>query len=272
MKHLFIIISLLTLSLSAAAAEEVDSLQLDTLKVDESQAATPSVRSIWDSANSDYINGDFSSAIEGYIAIEEQGLFSDKLYFNLANAYYKSDDLARAILYYQKALMISPNDKDIVYNLSVAQGQIKDQIDEIPELFFSKWVNSISHIFNCTGWTILSLIALIIALTSALLFLLSSSLTLRKSGFGIGLLAAILCVVSTIYAHGERNEILNHNRGVIMSSSIAIKSSPDRSATDIFMLHSGTTVKIRREMDDWYEIVIADGKTGWIESKRVEQI
>ncbi len=280
MKNLFLIISLLFTSLSAVA--QSDSLLLDTPAevVESAEVAeiveTPSEsilpETIWDSANTAYINGDYAKAIELYTSITEQGLFSGKLYFNLGNAYYKNDDMARAILNYQKALLSSPNDVDILYNLGVAQSQIRDQIEEIPELFLRKWSRSIAQTFNCTGWSVISLVALCFILASVLLFVLAGSIKLRKVGFGIGLFAAVIFILSMSYALGERREMLEHNKAVIMSQSIAIKSSPDRSATDLFMLHSGTTVKILREIDGWLEIVIADGKTGWIESRRVEQI
>ncbi|MFR9500306.1 MAG: tetratricopeptide repeat protein [Rikenellaceae bacterium] len=272
MKHLIIIISLLTFTFTARA-NDVDSLELEPTEVAEVESESIiEPDSLWDRANTAYINADYNRAIELYSAIEEQGLSSDKLYFNLGNAYYKTDDIARAILYYHKAKLVSPTDADILYNLSVAQSQTKDQIEAIPEFFLTEWNRSIARIFDCTGWSIISLIALVILLTALLLFLLSPFIRIRKIGFSTGLFAAIIFVMSTLYALGERREQLEHNRAVIMSQSISIKSSPDRSATDLFMLHSGTTVKILREIDQWYEVVIADGKKGWIESKRVEVI
>ncbi|MFR9504255.1 MAG: tetratricopeptide repeat protein [Rikenellaceae bacterium] len=274
MKHIILLFSLLAISF-AAAADGVDSLALapEQVTTDIMEVTEPILPdSLWDRANTAYINADYSGAVDLYTAIADGGLVSEKLFFNLGNAYYKSDDMARAILYYQKALLISPNDVDILYNLGVAQSQIRDQIEEIPEFFLRRWSRSIARMLDCTGWTILSLVALVALLSSILLFVLSSSVALRKCGFGVGLFAALLCCITTLYALGERREILDHNQAVVMSQSISIKSSPDRSATDLFMLHSGTTVKIIREIDNWFEIVIADGKKGWIESNRVEQI
>ncbi len=275
MKHTIIntavcILSLLSLSLSATA-QEVDSLSVNNAET-EPQREIIAPDSLWDSANTAYINANYSKAVELYTAIADQGLSSEKLYFNLGNAHYKNDDLARAILYYQKALLIAPNNKDVKYNLAVAQSQTRDQIQEIPELFLRRWSRSISRLLSCTGWTLLSLGALVILLSAVLLFTLGSSIPLRKTGFGIGVVAAIIFISSSLYALHERREILDSNGAVVMSRSISIKSSPDHSATDLFMLHSGTTVKILREIDGWYNIVIADGKEGWIESKRVEKI
>ncbi len=57
-----------------------------------------------------------------------------------------------------------------------------------------------------------------------------------------------------------------------MVASSAVKSSPDRAATDLFVLHEGTVVRVTAELGDWAEIVIADGKKGWIETRKVEVI
>ncbi len=271
MKHVIILFSLLILA-HAASAEQIDSLAADSLLVESPAADSMSSNALWDSANTAYINGDYASAIELYKAIEQRGLASDKFYFNLGNAYYKSDDIARAILYYQKALLISPRDVDILYNLGVAQSQTRDQIEQIPEFFLGEWIRSVGRAFGCMGWTITSIVALAVMLLAILLFMLGGAIRVRKIGFGVALFAALIFIVSTLYALDERSEILDHNQAVVMSQSISIKSSPDHAATDLFMLHSGTTVKIMREIDGWCEIVITDGKKGWIESRRIEKI
>ncbi len=273
MRHFIIFISLLFVSLSAAA-DQVDSLASEVVvsEVEQERGEPTTPNSLWDGANTAYINANYDSAIELYHAIEQQGLSSDKLYFNLGNAYYKKEDIARAILYYQKALLISPTDADILYNLGVAQSQTKDQIEVIPEFFLRSWSRAIGRAFACTGWSVISLVALSLFLASLLMFMLSRVIAIRQIGFGVGLAAAVIFIVATLYALDDRREQLDHNKGVIMSQSISIKSSPDRSSTDLFMLHNGTTVKILREIDGWYEVVIADGKKGWIESQRVEVI
>ncbi len=275
MKYIFVLISLLA-TCFAAVADNIDSLEIATTPLQEVAATTPeppiTPDALWDSANTAYINSDFASAVELYGAIEQQGFVSPKLFYNLGNAYYKLDDMARAILYYQRALLHSPNDQDTLYNLGVAQSQIKDQIEEMPEFFVRKWSRSIARMLDCTGWTILSLLSLSLLLASLLAFFLSPSISMRKSSFGVGLFVALIGCIATLYALDERRELLDHNSAVVMSQSISIKSSPDRSATDLFMLHSGTTVQIIRSLDDWHEIIIADGKKGWIEKRRVEKI
>ncbi len=266
------IIALLTLALLSPVvmADEIDSLLLEPHSDEPITLIVPD--SLWDSANTAYINEDFDGAMDIYNTIIERGMLSDRLYFNMGNTYYKQGNISKAILYYQKAKKLSPADDDILYNLKVAQAQTKDRIEQVPEFFLKSWNRSIESLFGCTGWTILSLVGLVALFGSVLLFLLSSNIRVRKSGFGVGILALILTITSTIYASSQRQYMLEHNSAVVMSRTLSVKSSPDRAATDLFVLHEGTTVDIVQRLGDWCNITIADGKKGWVEAKRIEII
>ena len=82
----------------------------------------------------------------------------------------------------------------------------------------------------------------------------------------------VLFVASTSFAISSRNEAVKQSEAVVMSSSVSIKSSPDRAATELFVLHEGTTVVVGEQIDGWVEVRIADGRKGWIEEERIERI
>lgn len=248
------------------AAEEADAAQRDAANV----AATPD--QLWDRANTAYINGDYHAATEVYKEILARGLSSMKLYYNLGNACFKEGELGEAILYYHRALRLAPGNDDIRYNLGVAEARTKDNIEQIPEFFLTEWLRSVRHMMSCTAWSIFSLVALVAALALSLLYLLARRLSLRKGGFYGTLAALLLFVVTTWFAWGERREMLDDTQAVVMALSTAVKSSPDRSATDLFVLHEGTLVEITNRLEGWCEVTIADGKKGWLESKTIETI
>ena len=125
---------------------------------------------------------------------------------------------------------------------------------------------------GCDGWTATSLILLIIALTGALAYLLAEAISLRKVGFYTLCVTALLCIIATSFAYNKRQALVNSKEAVIMSTAAPIKSSPDRAATDLFVLHEGTKLTIEESTDGWVEIRIADGRKGWIESSRIELI
>ena len=120
--------------------------------------------------------------------------------------------------------------------------------------------------------SLLLALALLAALGLFLLYLLAQRLPLRKAGFYGTLVAFLLFVVTTWFAAGERHEILDDTQAVVMTASTAVKSSPDKSSTDLFVLHEGTKVTVTDRLDDWCEVVIADGKKGWLERSKIEVI
>ena len=105
-----------------------------------------------------------------------------------------------------------------------------------------------------------------------LVYLLAQRISLRKAGFYGTVFAALLFMLTTWFAVGERREMLDDTSAVVMTASTAVKSSPDKSSTDLFVLHEGTVVTITDRLDGWCEVVIADGKKGWVEGRKIEII
>ena len=238
----------------------------------DDSGAESSAGSLWDRANTAYINGDYHAALEMYERILAGGMGSAKLYYNLANACFKEGQTGRAILFYHRALRLAPGSDDIRYNLSVAEARTKDRIEEIPAFFLTEWARAVRRTMSCTAWSVLSLAALAFALGLFLLYLLAPRLSQRKAGFYGTAVAAALFVLTTWFAAGERREMLDDSQAVVMAASTAVKSSPDKSATDLFVLHEGTLVKISDRLEGWCEITIADGKKGWLECRTIERI
>ena len=236
------------------------------------RAAEPTSLERWDAGNKAYIDGNYEKAVEEYVAILNGGEYSAELYYNLANAYFKQNAVGKAILYYNKALRMAPSQEDIRHNLAIAEAQTKDRIVVIPEFFLNRWMRIVRNSMSCMVWSLLSLVALALVLSFGLIFLLASRVKLRKAGFYCALCAGVLLVVTISFAASSRNDMLTHEEAVVMSSAISVKSSPDRSAVDLFVLHEGTKVRVEAEMDEWCEVVIADGKKGWTERKNIEEI
>ena len=254
---------LLSLGLAAVsfAQEPADSLQQVSREVPAGVQAPgeQTAEQLWNKANTAYINGDFHAAADAYEELLSRGVSSMKLYYNLGNAYFKDDRIGKAILYYNRALRLAPGNDDIRYNLSVAEARTKDNIEDIPEFFFVTWMRDIRHTMGCTAWSLLSLALLACMLGLFLVYLLAQRISLRKAGFYGTVVAALLFMLTTWFA-------------VVMTASTAVKSSPDKSSTDLFVLHEGTVVTITDRLDGWCEVVIADGKKGWVEGRKIEII
>lgn len=238
----------------------------------EIDPATASAEELWQAGNTAYSAGDYIRAAELYTAITDKGLYSAPLYYNLANALFKSGETGGAILYYNRALHLSPGDEDIRHNLEYAERSTKDKIEEIPEFFLVSWAKKVRSTMSCTAWTVISLLLFAATLASCLVYLLSQRIAMRKAGFYGMAAALLLCIATTLMAWSERNMLVERNEAVVMSSSLSVKSSPDKSATDLFVLHEGTVVTIGSTVDGWAEVRIADGNKGWVEIERIERI
>ena len=109
--------------------------------------------------DSAYIKDDYATAIQIYESLLKNGESAD-VYYNLGNSYYKAGEIAKAVLNYERALLMKPGNSDIRANLEVARAKTIDKVEPVPEVFFVSWtkalINSMSvdacKIFNvCNG-------------------------------------------------------------------------------------------------------------------------
>ena len=278
MRLLTIIFSLL-ISVSAIAqdgavqgATEQAAPQATAAEPTATEPTTTDAEALWDMANTAYNEGNFEKAAATYEQILAQNLHSAALYYNLATAYFKQGELGKALLNYNRASRIAPGDEDIRHNQEYAEKMTKDSIEKIPEFFLTTWLRSVRGAMSCTAWTVLSIVMLAVALVMALLYLLAQRMSLRKVGFYTMAMALLLFVATSIFAISERNQLVGRSEAIVMSTAASVKSSPDRSATELFVLHEGTKVRVGEVMDKWAEVRIADGRKGWIEIDRIERI
>lgn len=227
---------------------------------------------LWGEGNSNYINGNYNGAVRAYEAVSENGYESSRLYYNLGNAYFKAGNLGRAVLNYYKAQRLAPYDRDIEYNLAVANGYVKDKIDVMPEFPLTKWMNAWRATLDSNAWAVLSLLFLALTLGCALLFFISERGKWRKTGFFAGVACVVLCVISLVFAGLEKKEMTNASDAVILSQSVSVKSAPEQNGSDLFIIHEGTKVDVLASYGDWYEIMIADGNKGWLPVSDMELI
>jgi tetratricopeptide (TPR) repeat protein len=231
-----------------------------------------SAQGVIEQANEAYSAGDFQKAAELYqSAIKEKGE-SAAVYYNLGNAFYRLNQIAPALLNYERALLFDPGNKDIRFNLEIAKLKTVDKIEPVGKFFLTEWYDNIRNIRNTDQWSAIAIVCFILFIACLFLFFFSRKTGLKKTGFyaGIGLLT--LCIMANIFASGQKKQLTCRNTAIIFSPTTTIKSAPDRSGTDLFILHEGTKVKITNTLGDWNEIETADGNIGWIKKMEIEVI
>jgi tetratricopeptide (TPR) repeat protein len=223
----------------------------------------------FDAANAAYADGRYEEAASIYQAlIDEQP--NATLYYNLGNAQFKRGELAQAILNYERALRLQPNNKDAKYNLAFAQSKITDNIAE-QDFFLSVWVRAVRNSLKERTWLLLSICLFILALTGILVFLLSREPWLRKTAFHIAWIALLFSLVAGLNAASLHKRDTLRNEAIITQGVVNAKSSPDRSGTDLFTLHEGTKVEIRETLGEWVNVRVGSNE-GWIRLMCLERI
>lgn len=236
-------------------------------------AADAYVDSLFNAASAAYSEGQWAEAAGIYTAIENLGLESPALYCNMGNAWFKSGDVAKAMLYYERALKLDPSYDDARYNIAVISDFIQDRIEPVPEFILKTWTRDLCYILDSDTWAVISLIFLAAVAVSLLLLFLSSSLALRRTGFFSAIAAFLLTVMSVSFAFWQKADYSRKDGAVIMVPVVSVKSSPSSdTSTDLFILHEGTKVIILDEVGDWRNIELADGRQGWMKSSDMEII
>lgn len=223
-------------------------------------------------ADSAYARQQYQQAIKDYEELLEGGV-SAELYYNLGNAYYRTDNITQAVLNYERALLLSPGDGDIRFNLQMARSKTIDKITPESEMFFVTWYHALVNIMSVDGWARTSIATFALAIVLALAYLFSARIWVRKVGFFGGLAFIAIFLLANLFAYQQRRELADRTGAIIISSAVPVKSTPSKSGTDLFILHEGTKVEITDgTMRDWKEIRVADGKAGWIETSKIEII
>lgn len=223
-------------------------------------------------ANQLYADGNYQEATEMYQKIIDSGYESPALYYNLGNAYYKQNVISRAILNYEKALELDPNDEDIKYNIELANRFVVDKIEVLPVFFITGWIRSIRNSFSSNTWAILSISTFISMLVFFAIYLYTRGLEFKKVAFWLSFVLFIGSLVSFIFSYQQKQKILDQNTGIVMSPSVTVKSSPDASGTDLFVIHEGTKVWINDKISNWNQIKLSDGSKGWLRAEDIETI
>lgn len=223
----------------------------------------------FDAANAAYADGRYEEAAAMYqTLLDEQP--DATLYYNLGNARFKQGELAQAILNYERALRLKPNYKDAQYNLAFAQSRITDNIVE-QDFFLSSWARTMRNSLSERTWWSTSIGLFICALIALLLFLLGRELWLRKTAFHVAWIALLFSLIAGLNAGSLRQRNTLRNEAIITQGVVNVKSSPDRSGTDLFTIHEGTKVTIRETLGEWVNVSVGSNE-GWMKAAHLERI
>ena len=223
-------------------------------------------------ADVEYAKGNYQQAIKDYQEILKTGV-SSEIYYNLGNAYYRTDNITQALLAYERALQLSPGDNDIRFNLQYARSKTIDKITPETEMFFVTWYNSLVNFTSVDRWANTAIVSIVMALLLILVFLFAPQMWARKSGFYGSAVFLLLFAFANLFAFQQKHELETKQGAIVIAPTVNVKKTPAASGTDVFVIHEGTRVDITdRGMKQWRGIKLADGREGWLKTSQIEEI
>lgn len=234
-------------------------------------------------ADSAYVNDDFLTAASLYSqALDSLGPSAER-YYNLGNAYYRLERPGMAIVNYERALRLDPNNSDIRENLEFVNSRLTDRI-EASDSFVSDTMDSISRTMHPDVWAVLAIVAFAFALAGVVVYFCANGVTIRKMGFFGAIVLALITIVTCVFARRSGQIVSAADRAIIIKPSVILSTTPrlpkDRSE-EAFLLHEGTPVHIIDSISEpsdptgclkWYDVKVDNSHRAWISSDDVEKI
>lgn len=223
-------------------------------------------------ADNEYKKANYQQAIKDYEDLLKQGQSVD-LYYNLGNAYYRTDNITRAIINYERARLLAPGDGDIRFNLQMARSKTIDKITPKSEMFFFTWYKALVNLMGVDSWAGFSVFSLALSFILVLAYLFMRNVRLRKSGFYGSIVFAVLFILSNIFAYEQRQMLTLRTGAIIVAPSVSLKKTPVANGESTAVVHEGTRVDILDDtMGKWKLVELEDGREGWLPSSQIERI
>jgi tetratricopeptide (TPR) repeat protein len=231
-----------------------------------------SADSLFVDANKLYQQEKYAEALSFYEQISNSKLESDDLYYNMANAYYKTNQVAPAVYYYEKALLLNPNHTDAIHNLRFAKRMGIDNIEALPKTLGQKFSENIIQKFSYNTW---AYFAVACSFLFALLFLLyhfSYGSGNKRFYFISSIISALFIMLAVVFSYANYEYVKNYKTAIVFAQQTAVKSAPTASGEISFELHEGTKIQLLESLDGYKKIKIADGKIGWIAEDAIKEL
>ncbi len=227
----------------------------------------------FDQANLFYEKGEYGKAIESYEQIISGGYENGEIYYNLGSCYYKTGDIAKCIVNYERSLRFMPEDTDLIENLKIARLSLVDKIEENTEVPFFTFYSNFRNRFNIyTSEKAFYLSILLLGILFSVYILLKNT--------GAGKFILVLCAAGVLfsavisYTYYDIYSDNSRRFGVIYEDKVSVLSSPDENVNskELFYLHRGTKAEITRSNDFWLELSLDEEKKGWVKKGSVIEI
>lgn len=227
---------------------------------------------LFEQANNLYNQEKYPEAIQIYDQILKSGTHATSLYFNKANAHYKQNQLAESIYNYEKALLLDPENEDVLTNLAFSKNMLIDKIDVIPTSGFSKFFNSFVNEFHFDTWAIITVVLMLLFVLSFIKYSLEKYTGKKRLFFVISGVSLLFSLLSLSFAYQQESNVNNTVHAIVFAKESQVRVEPKLSGEQAFVLHEGTKVQVLDGFQDWKKIKLTNGSIGWIIADNIKQL
>lgn len=226
----------------------------------------------FDVANENFKKGNYKDAIFIYESILESNKHSPELYFNLANCYYKLNQIAPAIYFFEKAKILNPKDTRIDTNLKFAQNRTLDQFETVPKLGYGALFHKITCIYHYNTWAYIAVFCSFLLLLFYFLYDYSQSSIFKRVFFVMILISFIFTILFIAFAFFEKSNYENDQPAIVFDKVVEVKTEPKSNGAKAFEMHEGTKVYVIEQKDNWRKIYINNENIGWIKASNIKML
>jgi len=228
--------------------------------------------SLFVKANEYNTSKDYQQAVSTYQQLLKTGVQSAEVEYNLGNSYLQLNKIAEAILHYERALLIEPNDSDILQNLHLAQERIEENVVSNPPFFLSSAWNGLKMSAGSNLWTFLFLLFFFAAVAGLILWQVGEDRMRRKQGFFVGIALSLLSFIFFFLAADKAEFELDNKAGIVMQNKTELHAAAEANSPIIRDLDAGIKVTISDNINNWYKVKLTNGEEGWLPSQAFEKI
>jgi tetratricopeptide (TPR) repeat protein len=225
---------------------------------------------LFEKANTAYNAGNYPEAVSRYTEVLKNGEESAELYFNLGNAHYKLNHIAESVYNYEKALLLDPADQTIKNNLEFASNMVLDDIKEVPKSGLSNFITNAISVFSFNGWAWIAISGAAIFSILFLLYYFSIASKWKRVFFTVAITAVVISFISLIFGFYMKNDTQNREFAIVFAEEVPVRNEPNLRGNELFMLHEGTKVQILNTFQDWVQLELVNGSTGWMDKSSVK--
>ena len=226
----------------------------------------------FENANSAYNAGQFEKAVMLYKEILESGQQSAELYFNLANSYYRLNQVAESIFYFEKAKLLKSKDEDININSAFAQNMAIDAVEVLPKSQMTQWKEKTFDLLSQEGWAYFTVLLAWLLVLFWGLYLWNKVPLIKRMFFVSTVVFGLLLMGSLAISFVKASNFADTTFGILFNKKIEVWAEPNKRAEVLFLLHEGTKVQMLDELQEWQKIRIANGSEGWIKDGKVRSL